>query len=151
KPRSKPDGELRRRAMFGAQLAPVTKEVRDHQKLEGESGVVLEKIFPDTSAADGDFKAGDVILAIGGVKVANVAMFLKRIEETRTGDVLTLEMVRDGIKSEKRVTLKEMPRENGDGYDVIYSSVTSHGARLRTIITRPKAEGHHPAVMLLQG
>ena len=60
-------------------------------------------------------------------------------------------MVRDGVKAEKRVTLKEMPREKGDGYDVIYSSVTSHGARLRTIVTRPKAEGRHPAVMLLQG
>ena len=145
------EGELRRRAMFGAQLALVTREVRDRQKLDGDSGVVLEKIFPDTSAADGDFKAGDVILAIGGVKVTGMPMFLQKIEDSRAGDVLTLDLVRDGVKAEKRVTLKEMPREKGDGYDVIYSSVTSHGARLRTIITCPKAEGRHPAVMLLQG
>jgi S1-C subfamily serine protease len=59
-----PDGELRRRAMFGAQLAPVTKEVRDRQKLDGDGGVVLEKVFPGTAAADGDFKAGDVILGV---------------------------------------------------------------------------------------
>jgi pimeloyl-ACP methyl ester carboxylesterase len=78
-------------------------------------------------------------------------MFLKRIEDARAGDVLTLEMVRDGVRVEKRVKLKEKPRESGDGYDVIYSSVTSHGARLRTIVTRPKAEGRHPAVLLLQG
>ena len=59
-----PEGELRRRAMFGAQLAPVTKEVRDRQKLDGDGGVVLEKVFPGTAAADGDFKAGDVILGV---------------------------------------------------------------------------------------
>jgi uncharacterized protein len=60
-------------------------------------------------------------------------------------------VIRDGVKAEKRVTLKEMPREKGDGYEVIYGSVTSHGARLRTIVTRPEAEGRHPAVLLLQG
>jgi alpha-beta hydrolase superfamily lysophospholipase len=147
----KPEGELRRRAMFGAQLAPMTKEVRDRQKLDGDSGIVLEKVFPDTSAADADFKSGDVILAIDGVKVAGVPMFLKKVEEARAGDVLVLDVVRDSVKSEKRVKLKEMPREKGDGYEVIYSSVTSHGARLRTIVTRPKTEGHHPAVLLLQG
>jgi pimeloyl-ACP methyl ester carboxylesterase len=59
--------------------------------------------------------------------------------------------VRGGVRSEKTVKLKEMPREKGDGYDVIYGSVTTHGARLRTIVTRPKAAGRHPAVMMLQG
>jgi len=145
------EGELRRRPMFGAQLAPVTKEVQDRQKLDGDDGVVLEKIFPDTSAADAEFKAGDVILAISGVKVTGAPMFLQKTEEARAGDVLTVDVVRDGVKVEKRVTLKEMPREKGDGYDVVYGSVTSHGARLRTIDTRPKAEGRHPAVLLLQG
>ena len=130
--------------MFGAQLAPVTKEVRDRQKLDGDDGVVLEKVFPGTSAADADFKAGDVILAIGGAKVTGIPVFLEKMAKARAGDVLTLDVVRDGVKAEKRVTLKEMPREKGDGYDVIYSSVTSHGARLRTIVTRPKARRAPP-------
>ena len=42
---------------------------------------MLEKVFPGTSAADGDFKAGDVILAIGGAKVTGVPMFLKTVAE----------------------------------------------------------------------
>jgi CubicO group peptidase (beta-lactamase class C family)/dienelactone hydrolase len=146
-----PEGELRRRAMFGAQLAPVTREVRERQKLDGDDGVVLEKVFPDTSAADAEFKAGDVILAIDGAKLTGVPMFLDKMAKARAGDVLTLAFVRDGVKADKRVTLQEMPREKGDGYEVVYGSVTSHGARLRTIVTRPKAEGRHPAVMLLQG
>ena len=46
------DGGLRRRAMFGAQLAPVTKEVRERQEIDGDGGVVLEQVFPGTAAAE---------------------------------------------------------------------------------------------------
>jgi dienelactone hydrolase len=146
-----PEGELPRRAIFGAQLAPVTKEVRERQKLDGDGGVVIEKIFPGTSAAKAGFQAGDVILAVGDARVTGVPAFLDIVAKARAGDVLTFAVVRDGVKGEKRVTLQEMPREKGDGYEVIYSFVTSHGARLRTIITRPKVGGRHPAVLLLQG
>ena len=40
-PANAPEGELRRRAMFGAELASLTKEVRDHRKLDGIIGVVV--------------------------------------------------------------------------------------------------------------
>jgi pimeloyl-ACP methyl ester carboxylesterase len=146
-----PEGELRRRATLGAELAPLTKEVRDRQKLDGDSGVVVQRVFHGTYAADAEFKAGDVILAIDGANLAGVPMFLDSVANARAGEVITLDVVRDGVKAERRVTLKEMPREKGEGYDVIYAAVTSHGARLRTIVTRPKVEGPHPAVMLLQG
>src|SRR5262245_43553826 len=108
-PAKKPDGELRRRAMFGAQLAAVTKEVRERQKLDGDGGVLLEKVFPGTSAADAEFQAGDVVLAVGGGKVAGVPAFLEQITKARAGDVLAIDLVRDGTRTEKRVTLREMP------------------------------------------
>jgi hypothetical protein len=34
-------GELRRRTTFAAELASLTKEVRDHRKLDGIIGVVV--------------------------------------------------------------------------------------------------------------
>src|SRR5262245_48324694 len=71
-----PNSELRRRAMFGAQLAPVTEGVRERQKFKGDGGVLLEKVFPGTAAADAEFTAGDVILAIDGAKITGVPMFL---------------------------------------------------------------------------
>jgi pimeloyl-ACP methyl ester carboxylesterase len=148
---SAPEGELPRRALFGARLAPVTPDVRDRLKLDGDDGVVLEQIFPGTSAAEAGFKAGDVILAVDGARVTSVPMFVEKVAQDRAGSVLTVDLVRDGVRSEQRVTLQEMPREQGEGYDVIYGAVTSHGARLRTIVARPRGEGRHPAVMLLQG
>src|SRR5262245_56008347 len=81
-PAKAPDGELRRRAMFGAQLAPVTDEVRTRQKFGGDGGVLLEKIFPGTAPAEGEFMAGDVILAIDAAKVTGVPMFLDTVAKS---------------------------------------------------------------------
>ncbi len=146
-----PEGELRRRAMFGAQLSEVTADVRERQKLTENGGIALVQIFPGTSAADAQFKAGDVMRAIDGTSLTGIPMFLDRMSKSRAGDVLTIDLVRDGVRHEQRVTLREMPREKREGYDVVYGSVISNGARLRTIITRPSAAGRQPAVMLLQG
>ncbi|MDA1230690.1 MAG: PDZ domain-containing protein [Planctomycetota bacterium] len=144
-------GELPRRGMFGARLAPMTGEVQKRQRLDTIDGVLLEQIIPDTSAADAEFKVGDVIRHIDGVQVTGVDSFIEKVAHARAGDVLVFDFVRDGTKLEKRVTLKEMPREKGEQYDLIYSHVTSRGARLRTIVVRPKTAGPHPAVFLLQG
>src|SRR5262249_57118011 len=75
--------QLRRRAMFGAQLAPVTEEVRVRQKVDGDSGVLLEQVIPGTSAAEAGFKAGDVILAVNGARVTGIPMFLEKIAAAR--------------------------------------------------------------------
>src|SRR5262245_35860657 len=87
------EGELRRRALFGAKLAPVTAEVRERQKLEADTGVLLEQIFPETSAAENEFKAGDVVVAIGGVKLTSIPGFLEQIAKSRAGDVVAIEAV----------------------------------------------------------
>jgi hypothetical protein len=145
------DSGLRRRAMFGAQFGAVTVDIQQRQKLNDGNGLVIQRVLPGTSAADAGFEVGDVILAVGGVSIPDFAAFLERMAGTRAGDVVTFEVVRDGRREERPVTLREMPREKGDGYDVLYASVTSHGARLRTIITRPPDGGRHPAVLLLQG
>ena len=52
---------------------------------------------------------------------------------------------------QKNVTLKGRPLEKSDAYEVIYGSVASRAGRLRTILTRPKGEGKHPALFLIQG
>ena len=137
--------------LFGAQLAPVTKEVEQRQRLGKESGAVLEKVFPGTSAADAGFQAGDVIVAMDGAEITGISAFLERLARARAGDAVTLGVVRDRVREERKVTLRPMPLETGEGYDVIYGSVTNDGARLRTIVTRPKRARRHPAVLLLQG
>ncbi|HJT79166.1 MAG TPA: alpha/beta fold hydrolase [Gemmataceae bacterium] len=145
------EAPLPRKPFFGAQLGPVSKELRERQKLNGTEGVVLVRVLPRTTAAQAGFKTGDVILSVNDSKVADIAAFLGKIRTIRTGDTLTVEVVRDGERSIKKLTMREKPRETSDAYDIAYGQILSRGSRLRTILTRPKAQGRHPAVLLLQG
>jgi alpha-beta hydrolase superfamily lysophospholipase len=144
-------GELPRRAMLGARLGPVTPEIRDRHGLPENQGVVLEQVFDGTAAAAAGLRDADIVLEIGDTEVTGITVLLAAIAEARAGDALTLSGLRDGAAFETAVTLQEFPRERGDGYDVVYSFVMTGGVRLRTIITRPRTAGRHPAVMLLQG
>ena len=73
-------GELRRKAMFGAQLAGLTEEQREGPGLE-KAGVLLKKVIAGTSAAGGGFFDGDIVVKLGGADVPDVATFLKVLSE----------------------------------------------------------------------
>jgi S1-C subfamily serine protease len=79
------------------------------QKLAENGGVALVQIFPGTSAADAKFQAGDVLLAIDGTRLTGIPMFLDRMSTARAGDVLGVDVVRDGVRLE---TLRAWLNEN---------------------------------------
>ena len=142
--------ELRRKALFGAELAEVAAEVRKQPALK-KGGVLLKRVIQEASAATAGFKDGDIVVSLGEANVPDVASFMKAVSDRRAGDRLDVRWVRDGKLLQTQVTLKEKPREKGDGYEVNYSSVTNGAFRQRTIITHPRKDGRHPAVLFLQG
>jgi pimeloyl-ACP methyl ester carboxylesterase len=144
-------GDLKRAAFFGAQIAPAAADDRRRAGADQDQGVAVREVFPDSSAAAAGFRAGDILLAVGGRKVSQPAQFVAAIAERKAGETLTVEFARDGKRSEKELTLKGRPIERSDAYDVIYSSVPSKGGRMRTILTRPRSGGKHPALFLIQG
>lgn len=144
------DVELRRKGLFGAHLAELSDDARKEAKLES-GGVLLKRVIPDSAAEGAGFKAGDIVLRLSGTDVADIASFLKLLANRKGGDQLTVNFLRDGEPNETQVRLKNMPHEKGDGYEVLYRSVTNGNFRQRTIITRPLAQGRHPAVLCLQG
>lgn len=131
--------ELRRKAMFGAVLG------------EAKDGVSLKRVLAGTSAAEAGFRDGDIVFQLGKRKVDEIPSLLAALAERRAGDRLVVGYRRGGKKDEMTVTLKEKLREKGDGYEVIYDSVTNDNFRQRTIVTRPPGAGRFPAVLFLQG
>jgi pimeloyl-ACP methyl ester carboxylesterase len=144
-------GPLPRKAMLGAALGPMTAELRSKSKLPDERGVAITEVLPETSAAAAGLNSGDVVKTADGKPLLSPSELVAIVSRKKAGDRLTLELVRDGKSVTKSVELKEKVRRKGDGFEVLYDSVTSRGHRLRSIITRPKDGGRHPAVLLIQG
>ncbi|MGB0578402.1 MAG: alpha/beta fold hydrolase [Limisphaerales bacterium] len=133
------EDELRRQAMFGAVLE------------EAKDGVLLKRILAGSSAAEGGFQKGDVVKSLGERKINDIPSLLAALAGRRAGDRVVVGYQRDGQSKQVSVTLKEKIREQGKGYEVIYGSVKNGDFRQRTIATRPRGEGRHPAVLFLQG
>ena len=144
-------GGLARRGSLGAQIRPPTAEERAKPGAEGEAGVVIERVLPDSTATAADLRSGDLLLTLDGDRIANPSRLIETLGRHQAGDVLTIALVRGGERMTKAATLKPRPRESGAGYRVDYGSVESRGKRLRTIVTRPDDDARHPAPFLIQG
>ena len=94
---------------------------------------------------------GDILLDLDGQRIVSAADFAKAIGRHLAGDSIRLTLQRGGQKVEKTVLLKPRPYETSADAEVLYRTVTVEGARRRTIVTRPKAAGRYPAVLLIGG
>jgi pimeloyl-ACP methyl ester carboxylesterase len=148
---AEPDVELKRGAFFGVKAVAVPDEVREQLKLDEGAGTLIEVVFPGSTAEAAGFKAGDVLLTLDGVKIAGANDLVQKLAGRKAGALATVEFRRGDALRKEAVTLKGRPFEKSDAYEVVYGSVPSRAGRLRTILTRPKGEGKHPALFFIQG
>ena len=93
----------------------------------------------------------DILLDLDGQRITSAAAFAKAIGRHLAGDSIQLTLLRGGQKVEKTVLLQPRPYETSRDAEVLYRTITVEGARRRTIVTRPKAAGRYPAVLLVGG
>lgn len=135
--------ELPRRAAFGGQLGPAP---------EGQAGIEVLGVQPDSPAAKGGLKPGDIIVAMDGSPVPGPAEFVARLARHRAGDRLALRLLRGTTESEQSILLEPLPRETSTDYDVRYDAVQVGSSRLRSVVYVPRSGGpRHPAVLLAGG
>jgi alpha-beta hydrolase superfamily lysophospholipase/bifunctional DNA-binding transcriptional regulator/antitoxin component of YhaV-PrlF toxin-antitoxin module len=146
-----PIGGLKRGAFFGAAVAPVPVEVRDRLKLEPGQGARVDAVIPGSTAEAIGLKPGDVIVAIDGAKVEGPGGVIRAIGKHKAGEPSTIEYRRGDESLRQDLTLKGRPLERGEDREVEYGSVLAKAGRLRTIVTRPRGTGKHPALFLIQG
>jgi pimeloyl-ACP methyl ester carboxylesterase len=94
---------------------------------------------------------GDILRELDGQPLASSADFALGIGRHLAGDSVHIVLLRGGQPIEKTVTLRPRPFETSADAQVLYRSITIEGARRRTIVTRPKAPGRYPAVLLVGG
>ncbi|MDQ7825222.1 MAG: aspartyl protease family protein [Candidatus Eremiobacteraeota bacterium] len=143
---------MRRKAFFGALLAPVPGDIREKEKLIEGEGLVIQKVLPGSTAGGAGFLAADILLIMDGEAVpGSVPGFASAVARIPAGKTVEITFIRNGRRLSRSVLFIERPRDKGGNFDVSYRQVTSNGALIRTIITIPHAQGKHPALFFIQG
>lgn len=142
--------ELPRRPGLGAQFVEISEDLRDLEWFTA-GGARVALVLPESYASEAGLKTGDVVVQVDETVVSSPSRLNEVIASKKPGDKVTLKFVRGEAVHTAKVALREMPRESGEGYDVIYTSIKNGDIRQRVIVTRPKGSGRHPAVLMLQG
>jgi uncharacterized protein len=131
---------LARRVLFGAQF-----------ETGNSNGLVIEQVFPDTTASGAGFQSGDVLIAVEEQKIVDLIDFQKMLARYRAGDTAQFSFTRAAQNLTVKVAFLEKPRESNPTMTIAYGSALHNGNRLRTIVTTPKTGTKFPLVMFLQG
>ena len=81
------------RARLGVTLTPLTDQLASYFGVK--DGALVSAVEPDSPAAQAGVRAGDVITAIGGRTVGDVADVMAGIREAAPGSALEIRVVRD--------------------------------------------------------
>ena len=115
--------ELKRGAFFGAKVDSISDEVRERLKLESDSGAVIDRIIPGSTAEGAGFKSGDVILSIDGAKVEGANELVRAIAGRKANTSIAIAFRRGDALRTLNVTLKGRPLETSDDYETVYGAV----------------------------
>ncbi len=119
------------------------------KNIEGENGVIVERVNSNGAADDCGINAGDKILSIEGVRIFNVAQFEANIANFKPGDLINIEYVRAG---EKKI-VKALLKNNLNTTDLIANRkddiLIDLGFVLRDLTTKEKREISDFGVMVV--
>ncbi|MBW4514260.1 MAG: trypsin-like peptidase domain-containing protein [Timaviella obliquedivisa GSE-PSE-MK23-08B] len=89
---------------LGIQMATITPDLKQRLSddpnspisVQEDKGIVVLKVVPDSPAAKAGLKAGDVITKIGGQDAASAEVIQQKVEESKVGGDLAIELRRQG-------------------------------------------------------
>jgi serine protease Do len=111
-----------RKAWLGAGSQPLTPKLGARLKIDAEGGARLTRIFKGSDAEAAGLRVGDIVLAVDGDpvtarRVEDGEVFERQIRRYRPGSKVVFSVWRDGVVSDRPVTLEiepvpaaEMPR-----------------------------------------
>lgn len=102
------------RAYLGISIAEVTPELVAEEGLKGvNQGVYVGEVQDRSSAREAGLKKGDVIVALNGAHITNMAMLQEQLAKYSPGDTISIEYVRDGKHQTGTVTLRNSKGDTG--------------------------------------
>lgn len=129
------------RGYLGVQIADITQELKEEQKLKDLNGVYVAGVNQNGGAGKAGLKEGDVILKIGAKDVNSVAALQEEVGRRRPGDKVSVT-----IRNSKGATeVKEIVLRNADGDTKLVSKAeidknVALGATFKELSSKEKNE-----------
>jgi len=99
-----------RRGQIGVMAQTITPSLAEGLKLPQNWGVILSDIVPSSSADAAGLQQKDIVLTLDGRVMENARQFGVNIYQ-HAGSTITLELLRDGQKITKQVSVLERPKD----------------------------------------
>jgi serine protease Do len=87
-------------------IQSIDEGIARYYRLENTKGVIVTKVYPNTPALKAGIEVGDIILEIEGYKINNENTIFSVFHEFRTGQTITLNIVRDEKEITKQMILE---------------------------------------------
>ncbi len=98
------------RSWMGVSVSSVEDARQQGVQLQVDTGVFLARVVDDSPAHQAGLREGDVITGIEGEPVEEVVELLEELEERQPGDVLLVEVKRNGETLTAEIQLGTMPQ-----------------------------------------
>jgi putative serine protease PepD len=99
----------RQPALLGVQTVDVDQAKLDGNDVAVDDGAYVQAVTDGTPAARAGIRAGDVVVAVDGKKIASAAALGGAIRQHKPGDEVEIEIDRDGESITVHATLTEAP------------------------------------------
>jgi S1-C subfamily serine protease len=97
-----------RRGWLGVGIQLLTPELAESFGVRGEKGVLVNRVIPESPAAAGGLRRGDVVISFGGTRVTGVKEFQKMVAGVAPGSDVVMEILRGGKRRGVTVRLTEL-------------------------------------------
>ncbi len=97
------------RPWIGIMMKSITAKMASDYKLPAPTGVLLTRVFDDSTAKKAGLEVGDILLKIDGVEIKNESSYRFRIATSKVGEEKVFTILRRGEERDIRVKLQAPP------------------------------------------
>ena len=139
------------KGFLGVSLVDLTPELRAHFGVPENTGVMVSRVEPDSPASKAGLKAGDILTGIDGDDLKDSFDIGRAVRQKKDGELLALEIYRDGKVQKLTATVSEKERRMVDlrglpGKELSPKEMAAMDEAMRTVRERVNEMGADPAM-----
>ncbi len=144
---------LKRKYSNGFRYKMLTSEIKHEKSFNGEQGVFVEGVLPNSTSESAGIKEGDIIVEINGTPIADVSTFTRPpLSEITEGTSVAYKVWRNKEFVQLRTIAKVKISKTKQGISYEYGEIKTSFGYLRTLLSKPvNASGKLPAILFIQG